>query len=172
MVKHCLERRSPFGVLLVLARGTAHVGCTAEITGVVKRYNDGRLDILTRGRDPFRVTELFTEDPLLEGTVEYLEDRDSSPEPACSRQMVELYEACHTLLFGDYPRDIDEDAPGLAYALAARLPMDLLWKQQILELRDESARRERLFHFLREWAPHLQRSSNLKRRAAGGGGLN
>jgi Lon protease-like protein len=173
MVKKCLEAESPFGILLVLPNGTARVGCTAEITKVVKEYEDGRFDILACGREPFRVTELFTNDPLLEGGVEYLEDEDASSEAPLPQQLLELYEACYTLIFEDYPRSVEAHSPTLSYDIAAVLPMDLLWKQNILELRAESVRRERLLHFLREWAPHLQRSSNLKARAAGNGhGLN
>jgi len=37
----------------------------------------------------------------------------------------------------------------LAYAVAAALPLDLLWKQQILELRSEAERQERLLAYLR-----------------------
>src|SRR2546429_6053586 len=37
-----------------LPKGVARVGCTAEILDVVKRYEDGRMDILTAGRAPFR----------------------------------------------------------------------------------------------------------------------
>jgi Lon protease-like protein len=174
MVNNCISSRSEFGVLLTLPNGTARVGCTAEITKVLRQYEDGRFDILTRGGVPFRVTELFTGDPLLEGAVEYLEDADALTEPAAGQQLFELYEACHTLIFGDYPKDVEERAAaGVSYYMAATLPMDLLWKQKILELREERARRERLLHFFREWAPHLQCSSNLKKRAAGNGhGLN
>jgi hypothetical protein len=51
--------------------------------------------------------------------------------------------------------------------------MDLLWKQQILELRSEEDRQERLVGYLREWAPHLQNSKALRQRAGGSGqGLN
>jgi len=67
MVKTCIEEKSEFGILLSLPKGLARVGCTAEITAVVERYDDGRMDILTAGRAPFRVVELFTEDPLLHG---------------------------------------------------------------------------------------------------------
>src|SRR6266403_6089970 len=67
MVKDCLEEKSEFGMVLSLDKGVARVGCTAEIVQVAKRYPDGRMDILTIGRAPFRGVELFTADLLLEG---------------------------------------------------------------------------------------------------------
>ncbi len=174
MVKNCLEEKSEFGMLLSLPKGVAHVGCTAELLGVEKRYEDGRMDILTAGRAPFRVVELFTKDPLLEGHVDYLEDREAPTNPRIQRELVELFEACHTLVFDDYPKDLQGASPQeLSYLVAATLPMDLLWKQQILELRSEADRQERLVAYLREWAPHLQKAGAMRQRAGGNGhGLN
>ena len=174
MVKDCLEEKSEFGLVLALPNGVARVGCTAEILEVVKRYNDGRMDIITAGRAPFRVVELFSEDPLLEGQVDYLEDREMPANPVKQRELVELFEACHTLIFEDYPKNL-EGTPSeeLSYIVAATLPMDLLWKQQILELRSEADRQERLVAYLREWAPLLQNKGAMRQRAVGNGhGLN
>lgn len=174
MVKTCLEERSEFGMLLALPDGVARVGCTAEILEVTKRYADGRMDILTIGRAQFRVVELFTESPLMEGQVDYLEDREAPGNPRVTRELVELFEACHTLIFDDYPKNLKGASPEiLAHLVAATLPMDLLWKQQILELRSEADRQERLVAYLREWAPHLQKKEAMRQRAGGNGhGLN
>ncbi len=170
MVKRCLEEKSDFGILLALKDGVAGVGCTAMIAEVVRRYDDGRLDIHTSGGAPFRVVELLTEDPLLEGTVDYLDDEEAAVDPAVEGELVELYEACHTLVFGDYPRDVEEHKEsGLAYYVANSLPMDLLGKQQILELRDEPSRQQRLVALLREWAPQLQGADRLRHCAGGNG---
>jgi len=174
MVKSCLKEKSEFGILLSLPKGVAYVGCTAEIVEVVKRYDDGRMDILTVGRAPFRVIRLYTENPLVEGQVDYLEDRGIPSNPRLRRGLIELYEACHTLIFDDYPKNADGDSSQeLSFVVAATLPMDLLWKQQILELRSEADRQERLVAYLREWAPHLQKTGALRQRAGGNGhGLN
>jgi Lon protease-like protein len=174
MVKDCLEEKTEFGMVLSLDKGVARVGCTAEIVQVTKRYQDGRMDILTIGRAPFRVVELFTEDPLLEGQVDYLEDRESPASPNVQRALVELFEACHTLIFDDYPKNLEgASTEDFSYLVAATLPMDLLWKQQILELRSEADRQERLVAYLREWAPHLQKKEAKRQRAGGNGhGLN
>jgi Lon protease-like protein len=174
MVTNCLDEKSEFGMLLSLPKGVARVGCTAEITAIVQRYEDGRMDILTVGRAPFRAVELFTENPLLEGQVDYLEDHEAPSNLRIRRELVELYEACHTLIYDDYPKNLKGDPPEfLSYLVAATLPMELLWKQQILELRSEADRQERLVTYLREWAPHLQKSGALRQRAGGNGrGLN
>jgi ATP-dependent Lon protease len=179
MVSRCLAEKSEFGMLLSLPKGIVRVGCTAEILEVVKRYDDGRLDILTVGRTPFRIVELFNaesfvEDSLLEGQVDYLDDRERPAEPRLQKELVELYEVCHTIVYGDYPRGIQGNVPeNFSYIVAGTLPMDVMWKQQVLELRSETDREERLVTYLREWAPHLQKAEALRQRADGNGhGLN
>jgi len=170
MVRECLDARSPYGMLLAMNDGVTRVGCTAEILEVIKRYPDGRMDIITVGRDPFRVIELITSDPLLEGQVDYLEDRDSPIDSKTQHQLIEIYETCHTLLFSSLPADVENAPSGeLAYTIASCLPIDLLWKQQILELRTESDRQERLLRYLRDWAPHLLKEKALRQSASGNG---
>ena len=174
MVRECLQAKKPFGMLLALPDGIVRVGCTAEIVQVVRRHEDGRMDILTVGREPFRIVELFTDDPLLEGEIEVLGEEESAPDAAKQKQLIEMYETCHTLLFSDLPKELRGTAPRqLSYTIAARLPIDLTLKQQLLELRSEGDRQERLLAYLREWAPHLQKEESLREQAGGNGhGLN
>jgi Lon protease-like protein len=150
-----------------MPNGVARVGCTAEIMEVLERHRDGRLDILTIGRVPFRVVELFTENSLLEGQVDYLEDREIAT-LGPRRDLLELYETCHTLLFGDYPKDsVSNSQQAFSFLVTGTLPMDLLWKQQVLELRSEADRQERLVKYLRDWAPHLQKAEKARGQAVG-----
>jgi len=174
MVNRCLKEKTVFGILLALPKGVARVGCTAEIIEVVKPYEDETMDILTIGRERFRVIEFFEENPLAEGHVDYLEDRDAPANPSLRRELIELYETCHTLVFEDYPKNTNADQSAqISFVIAGSLPMDLLWKQQILELRSESDRQERLIGYLRAWAPHLQKTGVMRQRAGGNGhGLN
>jgi Lon protease-like protein len=174
MVRECLEAKSPFGMLLALPDGIVRVGCSAEIVDVTKHYEDGRMDILTVGRHPYRIVDLFTDDPLLQGRVDYLEDEESLLDPRKRKELIELYEACYTLLSAAMPGSLEESRPELlSFAIAGALPMDLLWKQQILELRSEAERQDRLLTYLREWARHLQGVETVRQRGAGNGhGLN
>ena len=175
MVRRCCDEKCEFGVLLALPKGIVRVGCTAEVIEVVKRYNDGRMDIITIGRSPFRITELvnsdaYANDELLEGDVDFLDDREHRTDSRTEKELLRLYEVCHTLLFDDYPRNLQNEAPEyLSFMVASTLPLDLMCKQQILELRSEGDRQERLVGYLREWAPHLQKQGKARAKAGGSG---
>jgi Lon protease-like protein len=173
IVRNCVDEKSEFGVLLALPKGIVRVGCTARVTEVVKRYNDGRMDIITVGRSPFLVTQLlnadaYANDELLQGDVDFLDDREHRTDARTREELMRLYEVCHTLIFEDYPRNLeDEAAENLSFLVASTLPLDLLCKQQILELRSEADRQQRLVGYLREWAPHLQKQEKARVRAGG-----
>ena len=173
MVRHCCDEKCDFGVLLALPKGIVRVGCTAEVVEVVKSYSDGRMDIVTVGRSPFRITELvnadaYAKDELLEGDIDFLDDREHRTDAVTEKELLRLYEVCHTLIFDDYPRNLQDEAMEyLSFVVASTLPLDLMWKQQILELRSEGDRQERLVGYLREWAPHLQKQEKSRARAGG-----
>jgi Lon protease-like protein len=67
MVSRCLEKHLVFGVVLSRGEHMTAVGCTAEIVKIVRTYEDGRSDILTVGRSPFRLLELHKDEPYLRG---------------------------------------------------------------------------------------------------------
>lgn len=170
MVRDCLDKRREFGMLLSESNHIAGIGCTAEILEVAKRYDDGRMDILTVGHSPFRLLELYAQNPLLEGSIEYLEEDNSPGEERSPRELLDLYETCYTLIFGNFPRELETaEASQISYLVASKLPLELLCKQRILEVRNEAERQQRLVAYLRDWAPHLQKAYELRRQASGNG---
>src|SRR5947208_4835371 len=58
MISECLAQEKPFGVVRVKEEGVAEIGCTAEIITVTKKYPDGRMDIVTEGRERFEVMHM------------------------------------------------------------------------------------------------------------------
>src|SRR5216117_4412459 len=78
MIGECLERGAEFGIVWAGDDGLRPVGCAMEITDVLERMDDGRLNILTRGTRPFRIVERQDELAYPAGEVEFLEDRDEA----------------------------------------------------------------------------------------------
>src|SRR3990172_4652529 len=82
MIGRCIERRSPFGVVLIRSGeevgGPAEphdVGTTARIAQV-QRLPDGRLNLVAFGGRRFRILALDTSQPYLQGDVEFLDSED------------------------------------------------------------------------------------------------
>ena len=53
MILECTGEDKPFGIVLFDGQSIRSVGCMARITKVIKRYDDGRMDIMTRGSQRF-----------------------------------------------------------------------------------------------------------------------
>ena len=116
-------------------------------------------------------------DLLLHGAVDFLEGYSRVPESNSQAQLVELYETCHTLLYSSLPKSLKHfPEERLSYAIGSTLPLELMWKQQILELRSEADRQERLVTYLPATGhqlPHLEKNEVMRQRAGGNGrGLN
>ena len=166
----CLDNKEEFGVVLQNEEGIAAVGCTAEIIEVLKKYEDGRMDILTVGRSVFRVEEVLQEKEYYEARVAYLEDKVSAVSPARQKELLEKFEQCHKLLYGQPAPMTDVNAtPSVAFHVASELPLDLDFKQELLAARAEAERQSALLERLKEWAPQLAQMNHVKKKAAGNG---
>src|SRR5258708_23777261 len=129
--------------------------------------------IITVGLRAFRITELvngdaYANDELLEGDVDFLDDREHNTDPRTQQALMQLFEVCHTLIFQDYPRNIEGQAAEYpSFVVTSALPLDPLYKQQILQLRSDADRQQRLGGYLPESAPHLPKQGKARPTARG-----
>lgn len=171
LIRRCLEQEEEFGVVLGRKQGMARVGCTAQLLKVVQKYDDGRMDILTVGRRRFRVLELVEGLPYLQGSVDFLPDADEPGEtPVSTARLRALFEEALRLLEGrQAERHQEATEVLLSFQVASALPLDLAYKQQLLELSGETERQQSLLEHLEPWLRQLKRAQKAKAVAAGNG---
>ena len=140
MVAECLTDDSPFGIVLFDGQHVRSAGCMARITEVIKRYDDGRLDIVTRGEQRFVIRELLEEKLYMEARVDFFEDDTSAPPGNDSSG---LLTAARNLLLdlraeGFLSRDIDpsllSDPGSLSFFIGSLEGFTHIERQQILEM--------------------------------------
>jgi Lon protease-like protein len=83
MIGECLKEEKEFGIVYFRATDIQTAGCTARIEKVLKRYEDGRLDILTYGQRRFLIKEMFDQKPYLEARVTFFDDEGRVDESFC-----------------------------------------------------------------------------------------
>jgi ATP-dependent Lon protease len=171
MTRHCIDTNSPFGIVLFQEGNLARTGCSALIVKTLKLYEDGRSDILTAGQRAFRVIRTHEEQPYIEGDVEYLDEDFTGTDARVSTRLEQLFNQCHRLLFGqaDAPPFETEGSISLAYHVASELLVDAALRQELLELRSEADRQQRLLERLTEWYPELQNRERARGKASGNG---
>ena len=139
MIGECLQDKSQFGVVRAQEEGVAPIGCTAEIVAVTKNYDDGRMDIVTQGRERFELVELNHDRSFLRGEVVYLADEPGKPEANELAKAVQLHQEILALAGAQQDLADDSDFP-LSYQMAGSLPLDLDFKQTLLSMRSEGER--------------------------------
>src|SRR3954468_10037259 len=72
MIGECLESESPFGIVWLSDDGLREIGCTASIVRLVDRAEDGRMNILVEGVQPFRLVRRRDELAYPAGDIELL----------------------------------------------------------------------------------------------------
>ena len=173
MVAEAIAQKSEFGVIFAEETSVSSVGCTALVEQVTKRYEDGRFDIMTRGRQRFRALELDQEKDYLRARIDFFQDEtaESAPRSVLEEARHLTYEVARALN-ATLPEDVVVDEPQASFALAAALPLELKFKQQLLEQRSEPQRIRTLVDYLGkvlERARTTQRMQSLARTNGHGG---
>lgn len=146
MIGACLERGTPFGVVLDLGGkevgdelDPATIGTTAEIREVT-RLPEGRLYIVTRGMRRFRVDRFVQTKPFWAAEVSYLDEALGPPDAALRLRAAALER------FRDYlqallrlsGRELEvvalpDDPAASSFLIADAMQVDAVAKQSLLE---------------------------------------
>jgi len=139
MINECLRDEKEFGIVWLSDEGLREIGCSVEIERVVEHMEDGRINLLARGKRPFRVIERQGELPYPAGVIEFLEDRPEKIDPELRAQAHESYAELVRRATDSEPEAADlEDMD--AYGMAASVDFGPDAKQGLLDLRSENAR--------------------------------
>jgi len=74
MINECLKQNRAFGVVHYDGTNICSIGCTAKILGVVRQYEDGRMDIVTQGKTRFSIKDMDQSRTYLQAKVLFFED--------------------------------------------------------------------------------------------------
>ena len=165
MIGHCLDTEEPFGIVFRDDDGSARrIGCTARVTEVLERFDDGRMDIVVTGEEPFRVLERFEAEEYPAGEVETVGLEDEPDDEAAAEAARNAFAELVERVSGN-ELETDELAASDAYAIASRVELPVETKQRLLELRSEDERMRTLGAALDTLIETLARSREIAERA-------
>jgi Lon protease-like protein len=162
MVGGAIRDSSEFGIVLAKEDGIVNAGCTVVVEKVLELYEDGRMDILTRGRRRFEVISLNEEKDYLQAEVRFFEDDDFAPTPPDLRdQALTNYRSLSELRERPERGEPDLADPQLSFQLAQGLP-DLDFLHGLLRQRSETGRLKELNHYLAEYIPRQRTIERIR----------
>jgi len=169
MIGEAISQNEQFGLVRLLNNNSiAEVGCTAEIVEVSKKYDDGRMDIVTQGQKRFEIVRLDQERSFLRAEVTYFEDDEGHAAKSELEKLVDLHKELVGVAGGE-PPEVELDEPQLSFQLAGSLPLDLDFKQTLLGMRSEEQRVTAMIEYYSALIPQLKRTVKVREKAKGNG---
>jgi len=139
MIDVCVEQERDFGVIWLSDDGLQDIGCSARITEIIERMHDGRINILTRGEQPFRLLRRIDALAYPAGEIELVEDPEEEADGALTSATRGQYADLVERATGSRP-SAGELAEMDAYAMAGTIELPREAKQRLLEQRSERKR--------------------------------
>ena len=162
MIGEALDADTEFGIVLVMKRGLAGIGCTARIRELLRKLEDGRMDILAEGRQRFEILSTDNERNFLRGRVRYFQD-DMSLEPppeVLVQKVVRLYYALRNL--DDALPELRLNEAQISFQLGQATD-DLVVRQHLLQSKSEEERLVRLADHFPQLLEERREMARLKR---------
>jgi Lon protease-like protein len=167
MIQECLEQKKPFGMVRANKEALAEVGCTAIILNVLKKYDDGRLDITAEGKQRFEIIQLNQERSFLQGEVVFFDDEPGKPVAADAEAALKFHQQLLAIL--GQPTEMESKNPSVSFRLAHELPVDLDFKQALLEMKSEQERVHALIEYYKATIPKVEKTLWAREKASGNG---
>lgn len=165
LVTECFAEKKPFGIPTVLKSGLAEIGTLVEVTEVVEVYDDGKLDIKTRGIQVFRILEVVKNipDKLFSGAIVNYLPNDEKRHVIKVRNLVKSIRELHTSL--NLKKDFKKlDDELTSYDLAHHAALSLEEEHEFLGLMREDQRLEYLKRHVKKILPLVNEMEQLKDR--------
>lgn len=178
MTKACLAQDKVFGIVFFSGEQFETKGCTARIIKILKRYDDGRLDLVTKGENRFRIKELFDEKPYLEAKVELFDDHpeenaDSEASQKMAHTCIQLLKQINTITDQYAAVEFNDplDTKSVSFLAAACDGFNYQEKQQFLEMTVTSKRLQKTAKTLEKLVHRLSITREIERIIGGNGNL-
>jgi Lon protease-like protein len=163
LINECHAAKKPFGIPTVIDNKMQDNGSMVEIAELSKVYDNGEMDIKTRGVKVFRILEVIKElpDKLYSGAIVNYPDNHEKGIPEIMRKIMTSIRELHQLLKVD--KDFKKpDSAINVYELAHHVGLSLEEEYELLNLLDERQRQEYLKRHLAKVIPMLTGMELLK----------
>ncbi|KUO60617.1 hypothetical protein APF79_02250 [bacterium BRH_c32] len=147
MINNCIENNEPFGIVLSSEDKMETIGCKVMVNQVVKRYEDGKLDIIVKGTERFHIVgSEFSEHGYLIAEIhnfyDILDDNiDFSIYTDIKEKFNNILKLTELNLSSEYWSNLNR-APLKSFKIGEKAGLTLKQRQTILSLQSENARLE------------------------------
>lgn len=163
LIKECSENKKPFGIPSVLENKMQDYGTMVNIVEITKVYDNGEMDIKTRGEQVFRILEVIKEipDKLYSGAIVNYPPNQEQGSTEVMRRVVSTIRELYKML--NVEKEFKkEDAALNTYDVAHHVGLTLEQEYELLNLMHERQRQEYLKRHLAKVVPMVAQMEGLK----------
>ncbi len=176
MIKECLAQRSEFGIVFFSGEKLMSYGCTAKIIKVLKRYEDGRSDIMTLGQRRFAINEIYDRRPYLQAHVTFFDDQDDTDLKICrdlAAKGIDLLRQYNEISGQEDEIHLSDpgDVKSISFEIAGCNGFDLEEKQKLLEMTSTYERLRKCVESLGTILERVKLSNEISKIISGNGNL-
>lgn len=163
LVRECFEKQKAFGIPTVIENRLQEMGSLVTVQEIVKEYEGGEMDIVTRGSTVFRVLEVIKDipDKLYSGAIVSYPDNREEGNAEKMRAVLAGIRELHRLL--NLTKDFKKPEEELkTYDVAHHVGLSLEEEYELLGLMDERQRQEYLKRHLAKVLPVAEGIEEMK----------
>lgn len=163
LMSECFAENKPFGIPVVINNKVMDFGTLVKVSEVIEVYNDGKMDIRTKGIGIFRMLEIIKQvpDKLFSGAiVTHQQNYTRTTKDLMPAIMVGVRELHKLLNIAKQFKKPDEDLT--SYDIAHHAGMNVEEEYQMLQLMREDQRQEYLKRHLAKVIPIVAGMDALK----------
>ncbi len=165
LINDCKETQKPFGIPTVINDNISELGTLMEVTEIIKTYDNGEMDIKTKGLQVFRILEIVKEvpDKLYNGAIVNYPANNEKSNDVLMQKVIEITLKLHTIL--KVKKEFNKTGDKLrSYDIAHHTGLSLQEEYDLLGLFDEMQREEYLKQHLLKVLPIVAEMETLKSR--------
>lgn len=165
LIQECSKSGKQFGIPTVINDKVNEMGTLMQLTEISKEYDNGEMDIKTKGVKVFRILEVVKEipDKLYSGAIVNYPDNQEQGNRALMTSVVKAIRELHAIL--KVSKDFKKPDEELwSYDVAHHAGLSLEEEYELLQLLHELQRQEYLKRHIVKVLPLLGEMENLKER--------
>jgi Lon protease-like protein len=163
LITDTIQSKKPFGIPVVLNGKISEIGTLVEVVEISKTYENGEMDIKTRGISIFNILEIIREIPekLYSGAIVSYPTNNTNAMPSLIEKIKDEITLLHNILTVNKTIQA-ENRELLSYDFAHHIGMTIEDEYNFMQLMREDQRLEWIRRHLKKVIPILTQMEELK----------
>ncbi len=165
LITDCKESKKPFGIPAVINNKVSEMGTLVELVEITEVYDNGEMDIKTKGTKVFRVLEILKSvpDKLYSGAIVNYPENYANGNRVLMEKVIAGIRQLHTILkINKAFNKMDDEL--WSYEVAHHAGLSITEEYELLQLMHELQRQEYLKQHLLKVLPVVSEMETLKDR--------